>query len=164
MPFTHGWSHEQTINNYKKCVTLKVKSEFEPFSHKFLCFRQDTLKSRHWSVGGNTGNGAVMAEEEAESPRASWCLNTWRLGHDVLFRELFLLTTFSSFAKEAWRRNHFLQCDRQPKSVTQSGLSMEFLTPTPIQPTRPRREASARAVLTSTPASGFHREELWPLH
>lgn len=99
MPFTHGWSHEWTINNYQKCAILYVKSESEPFvwtSVYLYC----------WAVTqGQRGLGHHEWPSLAKEAAVSSCFlndcNIWPLQFDGLFRELVLFATFSSFVKEA---------------------------------------------------------------
>lgn len=68
MPFTHGRSQGQTINNYKKCgATFKVKLSHLNESHCISCGQAATLGNpATGSVGGDTWNDTTVTESEAK--------------------------------------------------------------------------------------------------
>ena len=80
--------------------------------------------------------------------------NIWPVEHDVLtFQRTFTLYNFFFLCKSSLEVEQ-LPPMSQPKSVPQLVLNTEFLTPTPIQPTRPCGEVSA--------SSGDSHSHLWP--
>lgn len=139
MPFTHGWSHELTINNYKMCY-FKCEKWIWAICMKvavFLWLCCDTLGAWvgiPWVIPSWLG--------KKPSPLASLMTVTFGLWSMMYFSGKFSLYNFLLLCTRSLKWNSFLWC-HSPKSVTQLVLIVEFLTPTPIRPIRPCREVSA---------------------